>query len=74
MSFPRYAEVKDSGVEWPGEVPAHWEVAGLGRVTLSKQAQDSEKMRDGLRDILLGPAQLYEALRSRGATGPRSAA
>jgi type I restriction enzyme, S subunit len=25
MSFPRYPEYKDSGVEWLGEVPAHWE-------------------------------------------------
>lgn len=25
MSLPRYAEYKDSGVEWLGEVPAHWE-------------------------------------------------
>ena len=25
MSFPRYQEYKDSGVEWLGEVPAHWE-------------------------------------------------
>jgi len=24
MSFPRYPEYKDSGVEWLGEVPAHW--------------------------------------------------
>jgi type I restriction enzyme R subunit len=31
--------------------------------TMSKQALDSEKVRNGLRDILLGPAQLYEALR-----------
>ncbi len=31
--------------------------------TMSKQALDSEKVRHGLRDILLGPAQLYEALR-----------
>jgi type I restriction enzyme, R subunit len=34
--------------------------------TMSMQALDSEKVRHGLRDILLGPAQLYEALRSRG--------
>lgn len=34
--------------------------------TMSKQALDSEKVRDGLKDILLGPAQLYEALRSKG--------
>ena len=33
--------------------------------TMSKQALDSDKVRNGLRDILLGPAQLYEALRSR---------
>jgi type I restriction enzyme R subunit len=31
--------------------------------TMSKQALDSAKVRRGLRDILLGPAQLYEALR-----------
>ena len=33
---------------------------------MSKQALDSEKVRSGLRDVLLGPAQLYEALRARG--------
>ncbi|WP_411725626.1 UvrB domain 3-containing protein [Methyloglobulus sp.] len=33
--------------------------------TMSKQALESEKVRSGLRDILLGPAQLYEALRER---------
>ncbi|KXS37730.1 MAG: Type I restriction-modification system, specificity subunit S [Halomonadaceae bacterium T82-2] len=26
MSFPQYPEYKDSGVEWLGEVPAHWQV------------------------------------------------
>jgi len=26
MSFPRYPAYKDSGVEWLGEVPAHWEI------------------------------------------------
>jgi type I restriction enzyme R subunit len=33
--------------------------------TMSRQALESERVRSGLRDILLGPAQLYEALRSR---------
>jgi type I restriction enzyme, R subunit len=33
---------------------------------MSKQALDSEKVRDGLKDTLLGPAQLYEALREGG--------
>jgi len=26
MSFPRYPKYKDSGVEWLGQVPEHWEV------------------------------------------------
>ncbi len=30
---------------------------------MSQQALASEKVRNGLRDILLGPAELYEALR-----------
>ncbi len=37
--------------------------------TMSKQALDSEKVRGGLKDLLLGPAQLYEALRAKGDTG-----
>ena len=32
MSFPRYPEYKDSGVEWLGEVPLHWEVIRLKNV------------------------------------------
>jgi type I restriction enzyme R subunit len=35
--------------------------------TMSKQAIDSEKVRDGLKDVLLGPAQLYESLRAKAA-------
>ena len=37
--------------------------------TMSKQALDSEKVRGGLKDILLGPAKLYEALRGKGQPG-----
>lgn len=29
MSFPRYPTYKDSGVEWLGEVPEHWDVKPL---------------------------------------------
>ncbi|WP_175730662.1 type I restriction endonuclease subunit R [Burkholderia ambifaria] len=42
--------------------------------TMSKQALDSERVRDGLKDILLGPAQLYEALRARSGASPRPGA
>ncbi len=33
--------------------------------TMSTQALDSERVREGLKDTLLGPAMLYEALRAR---------
>jgi len=29
MTFPKYPEYKDSGVEWLGEIPAHWVVGPL---------------------------------------------
>lgn len=29
MSFPRYPKYKDSGVEWLGEVPGHWEIISI---------------------------------------------
>jgi type I restriction enzyme R subunit len=38
--------------------------------TMSQQALDSEDVRRGLKDILLGPAQLYEALRNKPASSP----
>lgn len=36
--------------------------------SMSTQALDSQRVRDGLKDTLLGPAQLYEALRARSAS------
>jgi len=38
--------------------------------TMSTQALGSERVRNGLRDILLGPAQLYEALRAQAGVPP----
>lgn len=32
MSLPRYPQYKDSGVEWLGEVPAHWDISPLKRL------------------------------------------
>lgn len=74
MSFPRYPEYRDSGVEWLGEIPSHWEVNGninyaRGRFwasehAVSSQALASSAVRDGLKDILLNHAQLYESLKA----------
>ncbi|MCD9028565.1 restriction endonuclease subunit S [Luteimonas sp. BDR2-5] len=33
MSFPRYPEYKDSGVQWLGEVPEHWQLARIRSFT-----------------------------------------
>ncbi|EKS9916717.1 type I restriction endonuclease subunit R [Burkholderia multivorans] len=38
---------------------------------MSTQALGSQRIQDGIKDVLLGPAQLYEALRARHA-GPRN--
>ncbi|UTA81529.1 restriction endonuclease subunit S [Halomonas sp. XH26] len=46
MSYPAYPEYKDSGVEWLGEVPVHWEVTALKRghdVVLGKMLQPEPK-------------------------------
>lgn len=39
MSFPRYPKYKDSGVEWLGEVPDHWDVCRLG--TLFREVNEA---------------------------------
>jgi type I restriction enzyme S subunit len=36
MSFPGYPKCQASGVAWLGEVPEHWEVKPLGRITASR--------------------------------------
>jgi len=38
--------------------------------TMSNQALSSERVREGLKDVLLGPGQLYEALRERSQRPP----
>jgi type I restriction enzyme S subunit len=54
MSFPRYPEYKDSGVEWLGEVPGHWDVLALKKrfqiIGGSTPKSDTESFWDG--DIL----------------------
>ncbi len=54
MSFPRYPSYKNSGVEWLGDVPAHWEVKPLKKsfkiVGGSTPKSETESFWDG--DIL----------------------
>jgi type I restriction enzyme S subunit len=48
MSFPRYPNYKDSGVEWLGEVPEHWAVMPLKRIASLKSGDSitSERIRE----------------------------
>ncbi|MFZ3192178.1 MAG: restriction endonuclease subunit S, partial [Moraxellaceae bacterium] len=40
MSLPAYAEYKDSGVEWLGDVPKHWFVLKISRIFEIKAGGD----------------------------------
>jgi type I restriction enzyme, S subunit len=40
MSFPRYPQYKDSGVEWLGEVPGHWEVRPCRAIVQERTAKN----------------------------------
>lgn len=46
MSYPAYPEYKDSGIEWLGEVPAHWEVKRLGDLVEFLQGKAHEPFID----------------------------
>ena len=41
--------MKDSGVEWLGEIPAHWEVKKLGYVTNIGNGIDTKSKRSAMR-------------------------
>ena len=41
MTFPKDPEYKDSGVEWLGEVPAHWEVAPVRAFVEERTAKNA---------------------------------
>ncbi|ALM53388.1 restriction endonuclease subunit S [Halomonas huangheensis] len=66
MTFPKYPEYKDSGIEWLGEVPAHWEKLKLSLISLEKcdgpfgSSIKSEHYRDnGVRVIRLQNIKKY---------------
>jgi type I restriction enzyme S subunit len=53
MSFPRYPKYKDSGVEWLGEVPEHWDVQRLKRICHVFPSNVDKKTVDGETPVLL---------------------
>lgn len=49
MNYPAYPEYKESGVQWLGEVPGHWEVKRLSYLALLKSGDSitSEQIAEG---------------------------
>src|SRR5437868_2568802 len=65
MSFPRYQHYKDSGVEWLGEVPEHWDVMRMAHLftEVAEPGTDelpilSVSIHDGVSDDELTPDEL----------------
>jgi type I restriction enzyme S subunit len=48
MSFPRYERYKDSGVEWLGEVPEHWDVKRVKNIFHER----NQRSEDGSQTLL----------------------
>lgn len=53
MSLPRYHEYKDSGVEWLGEVPGHWQVKRLKQACHVFPSNVDKKSHDGETPVSL---------------------
>ena len=45
--FRRYPDYKDSGLEWLGEIPAHWEVKRLKTVAFVQLSNVDKKSKEG---------------------------
>ena len=54
MSFPRYPDYKDSGVEWLGEVPGHWEVTTLYGSVMERNESNKGMLEDNLLSLSYG--------------------
>ena len=44
--FRRYPVYKDSGIEWPGEIPAHWDVKKIKRFCLVRRGASPRPIDD----------------------------
>jgi type I restriction enzyme, S subunit len=49
MSYPRYPAYKDSGVEWLGDIPSHWNIRRLKH--LSKLNPQRSELRDVSQEL-----------------------
>ncbi len=54
MSFPRYPRYKDSGVEWLGQVPEHWEKKPLYASATERNEPNKGMINDNLLSLSYG--------------------
>ena len=57
MSFARYPAYKDSGVEWLGEVPAHWEVRRLRHAVQLNPSKSEVRHLPGKTEVSFLPME-----------------
>jgi len=62
MSFPKYDRYKDSGVEWLGEVPKHWEIRAFRRALVSPLSNGIFKKKEyfGNGILLINVFDIYQ--------------
>lgn len=53
MSLPRYAEYKDSGINWLGDVPTHWDILPLKRACNVFPSNIDKKSYEGEEPVRL---------------------
>ncbi len=63
--FKRYERYKDSGVEWIGEIPEHWDVGKLKFVSSLLKGKNPEELTEDKKENLL-PYLSMEYLRNNG--------
>jgi type I restriction enzyme S subunit len=54
MSLPRYESYKDSGVEWLGEVPSHWEILPFYGVASERKEPNIGMVENNLLSLSYG--------------------
>lgn len=54
MSLPRYSKYKDSGVDWVGAVPDHWEVKPLFGLATERDESNFGMLEDNLLSLSYG--------------------
>ena len=60
--FGGYSEYRDSGVEWLGEIPAHWEVmrlGAMGRITKCSGGTKAQEVAEGIPCVRYGDLYTY---------------